>query len=175
MPPSSRLSHLIPLERRRLNRHRLAEAPVVSLHVKRGECREVAGFQLAPCPPFATWNPPPSPPGAIKAWEGGAVWLDATACSSIPEGIGSPIQVSRIITYLEAGVLTIYTTTNRDALAGGADPRTKLPNYCASRKYCWAPVMGTVTVLIPSTIAGVWLSVCQADGLEMSVLLYWTV
>ena len=42
-------------------------------------------------------------------------------------------------------------------------------------KYCWAPVMGTVTVLIPSATAGVWLSACQADGLEMSVLLYWTV
>jgi hypothetical protein len=26
--------------------------------------REVAGFQLAPCLPFATWNPPPSPPGS---------------------------------------------------------------------------------------------------------------
>jgi hypothetical protein len=28
--------------------------------------REVAGFQLAPCFPFATWNPPPSPPGSRK-------------------------------------------------------------------------------------------------------------
>jgi hypothetical protein len=26
--------------------------------------REVAGFQLAPRLPFATWNPPPSPPGS---------------------------------------------------------------------------------------------------------------
>jgi len=37
--------------------------------------REVAGFQLAPCLPFATWNPPPSPPGracAVIAHEG--VW-----------------------------------------------------------------------------------------------------
>ena len=29
--------------------------------------REVGGFQLAPYPPFATWNPPPSPPGELKA------------------------------------------------------------------------------------------------------------
>jgi len=29
--------------------------------------REVGGFQLAPFPPFATWNPPPSPPGELKA------------------------------------------------------------------------------------------------------------
>jgi len=32
--------------------------------------REVAGFQLAPVLPFATWNPPPSPPGELKALKG---------------------------------------------------------------------------------------------------------
>ncbi len=73
-PASPRLSRLIPLERRRLKRLRLGLRP------QSQPGGEVAGFQLAPYQPHATWNPPPSPPGKQRHGKGEALEGVSVGC-----------------------------------------------------------------------------------------------
>ena len=54
--------------------------------------REVAGFQLAPCLPFATWNPPPSPPGSCRK-EGKAAFGSSMLFSAIEAGERSDFAI----------------------------------------------------------------------------------
>ena len=75
--------------------------PACSTHEGQAECqhanapppqvpgREVAGFQLAPCLPFATWNPPPSPPGISRQVRPGIVGAKAFAKPHQPAGRAS--------------------------------------------------------------------------------------